>query len=465
MEFKQALIIIIFLTGKISAQFYNSFNPADSAQIMGNYKLSLTLNLENIKETDEIKRIFHWSYLYNLAVCYAMTGNKDSAFFHLTGAINAGKDNSLAVNDLELNSLHTDSRWPDIIEKLKLQYLKYHPSVLNKELGFELQCMDATDQTYRGGYYYYEKFYGKGSHKLDSIWKLQERFDSINIVRLNSIVTEYGWPTRSLVGNDGARAAFIIVQHSNLEMQKKYFPLIEAAANKGEASLEGVALLKDRILMRENKKQIYGSQLKRNEAGGFDLYPIEDEANVDQRRSSMGLEPLANYVKEYGIIYKPVSSDSLQAPSFKGATIFGDSIFFNQLKENVLVLNFWATWCKPCLEEIPLLNKLVAKYLYVADVKFIAVTEEGAIWVTKFFIDKNIYFSYRQIVNGQAIIKNFVDSKLKAKGFGELSNSDVRPANIIINKKGNVQYYTVGNLDGQRLNDFEREIISAKLAK
>ncbi|HKC85737.1 MAG TPA: DUF6624 domain-containing protein, partial [Blastocatellia bacterium] len=61
------------------------------------------------------------------------------------------------------------------------------------------------------------------------------------------------------------------------------------------------------ILTREGKKQIYGTQLRLNQKTQvMELYPIEDEENVDARRAKVGLAPLAQYLKKaFGIDYVP----------------------------------------------------------------------------------------------------------------------------------------------------------------
>ncbi len=46
------------------------------------------------------------------------------------------------------------------------------------------------------------------------------------------------------------------------------------------------------------------SQLRTNEkTGKYEFYPIEREANVDKRRASVGLEPLEQYAKYFGVDY------------------------------------------------------------------------------------------------------------------------------------------------------------------
>ena len=82
--------------------------------------------------------------------------------------------------------------------------------------------------------------------------------------------------------------------------------MLKEAVRRGEAESGNAALLKDRILMREGKKQIYGSQLHFNQViKQLELWPIEDDENVDARRASVGLEPLAEYMKRFGLEYKP----------------------------------------------------------------------------------------------------------------------------------------------------------------
>jgi hypothetical protein len=173
-----------------------------------------------------------------------------------------------------------------------------------KNLRIELENMMEEDQRFRTRVEDVEKKYGPNSKELEALWKEQTDLDNRLLKRLEEIIKEYGWPGKSLVGPDASLAAFLIIQHAAYEYQKKYFPLMNEAMKKGEIEPRHLALLEDRILMREGKKQIYGSQLTRNEATGkFELWPIEDEENLDKRRSSVGLDPIADYVKNFGITY------------------------------------------------------------------------------------------------------------------------------------------------------------------
>ena len=175
-----------------------------------------------------------------------------------------------------------------------------------KVLRTELEKMMEEDQKLRTRVMEVEKKYGPNSKELAALWKEQIEIDNRLLKRLEEIIRQYGWPGRSLVGDAASLGAFLIIQHADYEYQKKYFPLISEAMKRGEVRPQDVALLEDRILMREGKKQIYGSQLRRDETTGkLELWPVEDEENLDKRRTSVGLESIAEYLKRFGITYIP----------------------------------------------------------------------------------------------------------------------------------------------------------------
>ena len=64
-------------------------------------------------------------------------------------------------------------------------------------------------------------------HELIELWEEQSRKDAINVTRLREIISKYGWPGRSMVGRDGATAAFLILQHADHETQVEYLPLVK----------------------------------------------------------------------------------------------------------------------------------------------------------------------------------------------------------------------------------------------
>ncbi|HKQ06784.1 MAG TPA: DUF6624 domain-containing protein [Blastocatellia bacterium] len=189
-----------------------------------------------------------------------------------------------------------------------LVYAQKNAGLVNQSLRRELSRMLKDDQKYRGAITEVDRSNlapDVKEKRLSDLAEKQDRLDKRNIKKLAKIIEKYGWPARSSVGKEGSLAAFLVVQHGDLGYQKKYFPLLKEAVNKGEADRDDAALLEDRILMREGKKQIYGTQLQFNEGTKkLELWPIEDEEGVDTRRASVGLEPLAEYMKRFGLEYK-----------------------------------------------------------------------------------------------------------------------------------------------------------------
>lgn len=163
---------------------------------------------------------------------------------------------------------------------------------------------------------------GANAPEVIKLMARQQAIDTANSQRLQEIINEYGWPGFSLVGKQGAQAAFLILQHAEYKVQKKYLPLLKAAFLKGDMPGQAFALLQDRVLMHEGKPQIYGTQLKSDATGALVLWPIEDEAHVDQRRTAMGLPSMEAYLKLFNLEYtfrpefrpepsaEPLSSDA-----------------------------------------------------------------------------------------------------------------------------------------------------------
>lgn len=182
----------------------------------------------------------------------------------------------------------------------------HQTTVRNDAIKAELEKMLEQDQELRRRADEVEEKQGSKSKELEELWEKQREIDKKNLARLEEIIKVNGWPAKSSVGGTASLAAFLILQHADYEYQKKYFPLIKEALKKGEIEASRVALLEDRILVREGKEQVYGTQLKRNETTGkYELSPIKDEENLERRRAEVGLPPIAEYLKTFGLEYAP----------------------------------------------------------------------------------------------------------------------------------------------------------------
>ncbi len=115
-----------------------------------------------------------------------------------------------------------------------------------------------------------------------------------NAVRLAALIDAHGWPGRSRVGQDGARAAWLILQHAigNPPLMRRGLTLLRGGVSEGEVSALEVAMLEDRIRAFEGRPQRYGTQFDWDEHGRLSPLPLEDPAGVDARRCAIGLGPL-----------------------------------------------------------------------------------------------------------------------------------------------------------------------------
>lgn len=76
------------------------------------------------------------------------------------------------------------------------------------------------------------------------------------------------------------------------------------------------------------------------------------------------------------------------APDFTLPALGGGEVSLSALKGKVVVVNFWATWCPPCINEMPVLNDLYVAYRdQGVEVLGLSLDEEG-LPITKPFVEK-----------------------------------------------------------------------------
>jgi hypothetical protein len=119
--------------------------------------------------------------------------------------------------------------------------------------------------------------------------------DADNLTWLRSVVAEIGWPGRSMVGPDGADAAWLLAQRAYLDhvFQRQCLDLLSRAAEAGEATPAQVAYLTDRVLLAEGQQQEYGTELVGRD-GQWVVPRLRDPNTVDERRAAVSLGPLAD---------------------------------------------------------------------------------------------------------------------------------------------------------------------------
>ncbi|GAA3673572.1 hypothetical protein GCM10022224_042320 [Nonomuraea antimicrobica] len=136
---------------------------------------------------------------------------------------------------------------------------------------------------------------------LDAAQEDWARVERANTERTRQILDRHGWPGYALVGEDGAHAAWLLVQHADrdLDLQRRGLDLMRRAVEEGDADPSDLAYLVDRVRVAEGRPQVYGTQWETDPQGAWrPRTPIEDAANVDERRADSGLKPLREYLEE-----------------------------------------------------------------------------------------------------------------------------------------------------------------------
>jgi hypothetical protein len=149
------------------------------------------------------------------------------------------------------------------------------------------------------------------------------RVDAENLRWLKQVVADIGWPGASAVGEDGAHAAWLLVQHAGADpkFQRRCLDLLTVAAEQGEASKVDAAYLTDRVLLAEGEPQEFGTQATARN-GGWAPRPLRDPDTVDQRRAALSLEPMAEYLAGIAEHYGPPKPSVLTCPECGGLVEF-----------------------------------------------------------------------------------------------------------------------------------------------
>lgn len=244
------------------------------------------------------------SHLYNGACSAALSGQQEKAFGWLEASFANGWTNLDHLRkDTDLATLHDHPRWTDLTARMQKSVDEIEAK-LDKPLRDTLVKIFDDDQKYRQMIDSVQRNFGRESAEMKRLWTIISEKDSVNLLKVTAILDKHGWLSRDKVGARGNQTLFLVIQHSDQKTQEKYLPMMREAVKNGKASASSLALLEDRVALAQGKKQVYGSQI------GFDpatnksyVLPLEDPDHVDERRASMGLGPLADYVRRWQIVW------------------------------------------------------------------------------------------------------------------------------------------------------------------
>lgn len=243
---------------------------------------------------------------YNAACAYALAGNKKMAFFHLNNLAESSvqySDYDHIIQDTDLNALHKDKRWNPLIQKIKANKEDLEKDY-DRPLITLLDSIYNEDQQYRHALPAIEEKYGRNSDEVKAHWKIINEKDSLNLIVVKKILDERGWLGPKIIGELGGSTLFLVIQHSDLETQQRYLPMMREAVKNKNANPSNLALLEDRVALGLGEKQIYGSQIGiNNETGTHFVLPLADPDQVDKRRAEVGLMPLNDYVFMFGMTW------------------------------------------------------------------------------------------------------------------------------------------------------------------
>lgn len=300
-----SLFLVLFTFISLTAQSYSSQDPAYIDAVKEGEEA-----LNNEQYTDCLAyyatafKIKQTSFLSTLraAACAHSAGKADLRDQYLDHAFSLSPDGSRGVflNADEFRYLD-DSEFSALIDnRFRAAFPNY-----NDELSARLAEVAISDQAQRMYMRTVSEEHGWESPQMDSLWVLQSHSDSVNTEYITQLIDEMGYPGKSIVG-DEASTAFMVIQHADLEVQEKYLPVLREAANAGELRWSSVALLIDRVEMRNDRPQIYGSQVKRDQETGEHYFTlIKEPHKIDSIRAEVGLGPIQDYADNWNFTFDP----------------------------------------------------------------------------------------------------------------------------------------------------------------
>lgn len=160
-----------------------------------------------------------------------------------------------------------------------------------------------------------------------------------------------------------------------------------------------------------------------------------------------GLMKVGLFSPDTSIDYKKgnenIQSESLAGVRFKDAA--GKVVDLGDLKGKVIFINFWATWCPPCLAEMPSVNKLYEQFKDDEGVVFIMVDADSDFAKAKKYMERK---KYQMPVYAVA-------SRIPQQLFaGSL------PTTVVLDKHGRLSYHEVGAADygNKKFVDFIKQL-------
>lgn len=121
------------------------------------------------------------------------------------------------------------------------------------------------------------------------------------------------------------------------------------------------------------------------------------------------------------------------APDFAAKSDAGRNMRLSELRGQVVLINFWASWCSPCRQELPLLNKIYTQYRSAGFVLLAVNVDDNRKDADTML--KRLNLRFPTLFDG-------------GKNVAKLYGVDTMPATLVIDRDGRVRYVHRGYYDG-----------------
>ncbi len=126
-----------------------------------------------------------------------------------------------------------------------------------------------------------------------------------------------------------------------------------------------------------------------------------------------------------------------QAPDFTLEALDGEQVHLNDFRGKVVILNFWATWCIPCREEMPYLEERYRRYK--PDLVVLAINFAEPTGVVKAYVEE-LGLTFDVLLDPRALVQGMYE----VRGY---------PTSVFIDAQGMIQTQHIGAMTEKQLDD------------